>query len=39
MFENNSINITEEKINELEDKSIEIIQFEPERERKAKKKD
>ena len=39
MFENNSINITEEKINELEDKSIEIIQFEPERERKGKKKD
>lgn len=36
MFDNNSINIAEKRINELEDKSVEIIQFKPERDRKGK---
>lgn len=39
MYENNNkINITEEGIHELEDRSIAIIQFESERKRKGKKR-
>lgn len=40
MYENNNIiDITEEEIHELEDRSIAIIQFESERERDKERKD